>query len=447
MKPDLDPRLEAAARRRLTSFGEAIAVPATEAPGSTDISGESDATEMADLALVRGDAHGPRRRLVLVGAAASVTVLAAAAGGLTLAAGDDRADEDDDATTESSAVGEPPAAECTARVADDGVIASGPTGAGGSGWEVRVFGEPPHVGTSVVVDGVPAGGTQDDVLSRAPLVNHGAFSLNAGVSEQGGIVYGEIPRETATVEVTTDQGDTVSGCPVTVPTDDLVAWFGLGLPPGVLPADARALDAQGRVLASGELDWEPPPGLPDTEGPGTIGTHMTADPALVDLPLGGTEIEVPAPPERIEIASGTVAGDTWRLTATESGVDLELELSDGSAMGVRPANPDQLATGTDWYVETAGDPLIVWGPVPSEVSTVTITFEDGASIDVPTVDLPSDAPAGAFAAALPEGAVPTAIEAFRSDGTPVLQGVDVSGQIAAMTDEHGGTYVHAVPAG
>jgi hypothetical protein len=445
--PDLDPRLEAAARRRLTSFAEAIAVPpATDAPGRSDATGGSDTNEVTDLPLVRSDAHSPRRRLVLVGAAASVTVLAAAAGGLALARDDDRAGEDDRATTDSSVAGDPPAEDCTPRVADDGVIASGPTAAGGSGWEVQVFGEPPHVGTSVVVDGVPAGGMQHDLLSRATLVNHGAFSLNAGMSEQGGIVYGELPRETATVEVTTDQGDAVSACPVTVPTDDLVAWFGLALAPGVLPADARALDAQRRVLASGEFDFEPPPGLPDAEGPASVGTHMTADTALVDLPLGGTDIEVPPPPERMEIASGTAAGDTWRLTATESGVDLKLELPEGGS-GIQLPNPDQLTTGADWYVQAAGGQLVVWGPVPPEVATVIIRLDDGTSIEVPTVDLPSDAPAAAFATAVPEGATPTAIEAYGPDGTPLLEGVDVAAQIAALAGEHSGTYVRAVPPG
>ena len=377
---------------------------------------------------------------MLAGAAAAATVVGAA-GVLALAGG---GDGDTEAATAPNPAAAPGA--CEPRVAEDGVIASGPT-ENGSGWEVRVYGEPPDVGTAVTVDGAPVDGTMDDELSRAPLVNDGKFSLNAGVTDEGGIVYGEIPRATAVVEVTTDDGGVLSACPATVPTDELIAWFGLSLPPGVHPTGARALDAQGQILASGEIDWSPP-GLPDAGPPGAVGTHMTADPALVDLPLGGTEMELPPPVQRTEIASGTAGGSPWTLRAALDGdrADIELEY-EGGASGMQ-SGPGPLADGTDWSLDAAGDQLVAWGPVPTDVSTVTVTLDDGATIDLATVTALADGSARAFAGTLPAGASPTAIEAHRADGSVVLRVVDMAESVADLArGDIGGAGFSAVPPG
>ena len=438
MTTDLDPEREAALRRRLASFGEAIVVPPT-----TDGSGE-DRTEATDLALVRERPHRQRRPLVLAAAAATVTV-AGAAGVLALA---DRDGADDTEATTATSAGTASAApgDCEPRVAEDGVIASGPTE--GGGWEVRVYGEPPHVGTAVSVDGAPAGGTMSDEMSRAPLVNNGAFALNAGLSDERGIVYGEIPRATAVVEVTTDEGGVQSACPVTVPTDELIAWFGLSLPPGVHPTGARALDTAGQALASGEIGWEPPPGIPDAGPPGAIGAHMTADPALVDLPLGGTEMELPPPVQRTEIASGTAEGSPWTLRAAldSDRADLELEYEYG-AQAVQPG-PTPLAEQSQWSLVKVDDRLIAWGPVPADATSVAITFDDGTAIDIPTVAALADGSARAFAGTLPVGMSPTAIEAHRADGSVALQAVDVAENVAGLAgDDLDGAGFVAVPPG
>lgn len=439
MTSDLDPAHEAAVRRRLTSFGDAIVV-----PPAMDGSGD-DRTEATDLALVGERPHRQRRPLVLAAAAATVTV-AGAAGVLALA--DRDGSDDTEATTATSAATTPAAPDdCEPRLADDGVIASGPT-EGGSGWDVRVYGEPPHVGTAVTVDGAPAGGTMNDEMSRAPLVNNGAFSLSAGLSDEGGIVYGEIPRATAVVEVTTDDGGVQSACPVTVPTDELIAWFGLSLPPGIHPTGARALDAQGQILASGEIDWAPPPGLPDAEPPGSVGTYMTADPALVDLPLGGTEMELPPPVQRTEIASGTAGGSPWTLRAAldSDRADIELEY-EGGASGLQ-SGPRPLADGTQWSLDAAGNQLVAWGPVPADVSTVTLTMADGTTLDLATVAALDDGSARAFAGTLPAGASPTAIEAHRADGSVVLRAVDMAESVADLArGDIGGAAFGAVPPG
>jgi hypothetical protein len=295
---------------------------------------------------------------------------------------------------------------------------------------VRVHGEPPNVGTSVLVDGSPAGGTQGDLQSRAPLVNAGMFELYAGVSEQGGIVYGQVPLATASVEVTTDHGNVVSVCPVTVPTDDLIAWFGLSLPPGTRPVEARALNVAGRVLASGDFA-----GLGLDEGPSAVGTHMTVDPALVSLPLGGTALELPPPIDWIEIASGAVGSDAWTLVAGADGdvVQLELRFSDAWYPVLR-VTPERLAGGgTTWYVQAVDGQLVVWGPVPPEVTTVTVALDDGTSTDISPVATVPDTPVQAFAGALPPGSTVTGIEGHRSDGTTVMTAIDVAETTAALS--------------
>lgn len=429
MTRDLDPERESALRRRLASFGDAIAVPPAD-DGSGDAL--SDATVATDLALVRQDPRGPDRRgrPVVLAAAAATVMVAAAAGALTLTRGDDDTEATSATTATTSAAG---VGTCEPRVAEDGVIASGPT-EGGSGWAVRVSGAPPHVATNVIVDGASAGGTMNDELSRAPLVNNGTFSLNAGISEQGGIVYGEVPRETAIVEVTTDEGTPLTACPVTVPTDELIAWFGLSLPPGVHPTGARALDPTDQVLASGEINWDRAPGIPG-EGPGSVGTYMTADPALVDLPLGGTEMELPPPVERTEILSGTAGDIPWTLRAALDGDGVEAELESARATFGYRVGPTPLTERATWQLQEVGDELVLWGLLPSDATTVTIALDDGTSSELATVAAKDDGSARAFAGTLPPGAVPMAIEARRDDGSVALRATDVGENVATLAGD------------
>ena len=443
MTSDLDPAREAAVRRRLASFGDAIAVPtAADGPGD-DL---NDATGTTDLALVREgpDRHGPSRRPLVLAAAAATVVVAGAAGALTLTGGDD--DDTEAATASTATTSAAGLGSCGPRVAEDGVIASGPTQGGGS-WEVRVSGAPPHVATNVIVDGASTSGLMHDEMSRPALVNAGHFSLGVDLNHEDSIVYGEVPRETAVVEITTDDGGVLSACPVTAPTDDLIAWFGLSLPAGTQPTGARALDPAGQVLASGDLSWEPHPGIPDAE-PGAIGTAMTADPALVDLPLGGTEMALPPPVERTEIASGTAGGTAWRLRAAldSDRADIEMEYEGGAS--TLQSGPRPLAEGTHWSLDAAGDELIAWGPVPADVRTVTVTLADGTSVDLATVTALADGSVRAFAGTLPARATPTAIEAHRADGSVALQAVDLAEDVAALArGDIGGAGFSAEPLG
>src|SRR5690606_21264418 len=126
-------------RRRLASFADVIVLPPA-ADGEVP-------PEASGLGSVRDRPHRPRRPVVLAAAAATVAV-AGAAGVLALTDGD-RDDNTEAGTTASAAeatTGTVASGDCEPRVAEDGVIASGPTEGGGA-WEVRVSGAPPHVAT------------------------------------------------------------------------------------------------------------------------------------------------------------------------------------------------------------------------------------------------------------------------------------------------------------
>ena len=135
---------------------------------------------------------------------------------------------------------------------------------------------------------------------------------------------------------------------------------------------------------------------------------MTADPALVDLALGGTEMELPPPVERTEILSGT-AGDTpWTLRAALDGDGVEAELESARATFGYRVGPTPLAERATWQLQEVGDELVLWGLLPSDATTVTIALDDGTSSELATVAAKDDGSARAFAGTLPPGAVPTA---------------------------------------
>jgi hypothetical protein len=446
MSRELDPTLEAAARRRLSSFAAAIAVPPATAPAPavapTDVSNrdDGDGTDHGDP--LPPSTGWPRRRaLALVGAtAAGVTALAVAAAVVT-AGGDG---------SRQTVTGPPQGQPCPSRAADDGVIASGPTPSGGT-WEVRVDGEPPNGRSWVVVHGEVVGGTQGDILSRAPVVNDGLLPLNSELTRQGGIVWGQVPVTTDHVEVTTDDGDLATACPVAVPTDDLVEWFGLALPRGSRPADVRALDVGGRVLAAGDLGE-----VVIDQVPSGAGTQMTVDPSLVPLPLGGTAVDVPPPPDLTELVSGTVGARTWSLQAghgrgRDGGPDLDtVELGlwvDGSGTSVG-GTPDQLLGGDmAWQATATGGGVVLWGPVAPEVTTVTVTFDGGTTLDIATGPTLPGVPLRAFAGALPSGSQVTHIEGRRDDGRTVVAALTPAGQLSVVDEDvpGDGVYVSVAP--
>jgi hypothetical protein len=267
MAPDLDPELEAAARRRLTALATAITVPpATAPPGVQD--------HVPDrLPEQPGSRPHPRRSLLAAGAAAFAAITVAAVGAAVLAGRDDGPGQV--ATTPGAA------ASCDPLVATDGVVASGALPDGGR-WDVLVAGAPPLVATTPRVDGAPVGGSMSDEASRASLVNRGEFGISAELTDRGTIVWGDVPRATDHVEVTVD-GAAATACPAAAPTDQLVRYFGIALPRGPHTTDIEvtAFDARGRILASAALEQTTLREVPR-------GSHrnMTADPSLVPLPLG-----------------------------------------------------------------------------------------------------------------------------------------------------------------
>jgi hypothetical protein len=319
---------------------------------------------------------------------------------------------------------------CEPRTADDGLVAAGTLDDDGR-WEVRSQGEPPNETTFAFVDGERVGGFMGDERSQPGRINEGLLPLNVDVTERGVLVYGEVPLATANIEVSFEGGDVAHACPVTVPTDDVVAYFGAALPPGTRPTEARALDRQKRVLASGVLS-----GLPLDAVPSSALTTMNVDPALVALPLGGTRVELPEPLPT-EIVSGEVSSGSWSLAAgqRDDKVIFELRMPSGVTGSSAEGTPAQLLNADRrWRVKAVGNQFVVWGPVPHEVATVTITLADGSSIDASTVEAVHGVPLRAFAAAVPPGGTVTSVEEHRRERSTAHRDEHIASQLAEMSD-------------
>jgi hypothetical protein len=218
---------------------------------------------------------------------------------------------------------------------------------------------------------------------------------------------------------------------VTVPSDDVVGYFAAALGPGVRPMGARALDDEGRVLASGDLSAV----SSLDEVPSGGGTTMDVDPALVPLPLGGTPVETPEMPEATDVLmSGDLPGGTWALAAgrADDQVILEWRQSDGSAFSIQHT-PDRLAADPYWTAQSAEGRLVVWGTAPTEVGSVVVTLDDGTTVDTDTVRTVPDADVRAFAVGVPDGATITGIEGRGSDGSPVLRADDLAASLAHLS--------------
>lgn len=427
MRRDPHPSREAAARRRLTALADAIAVPPPAPLGAgPDRRPAASAGERAR-----------RRRPALVAAAVGAAAAALVTALLVVGPGGDG----------GPGTGVTPAAadSCGGHAAD-GVVGAG-TLADGTTWRVRVDGPPPDRYTGAQVGGEEIGAVAHDARSWPGLVDEGLLSLDARVTDRAVLVFGETPVGTARVRIALHDGTAVSVCPVAVRGDhDVVRRYAIALPPSALPTRAQALDGAGRALASGDLTH-----LLDAS-PSGGSTQMTIDPALVSLPLGGTPSEVPPAPVMHELVSGEAPAGPWSLATGLDGDHLVLQLDgpgDGRGNGGVQGTPEQLlGPDLNWHLDEVPGGLIAWGPVAADVASVAVTLAGGTEIEVEVLATVPGVPVRAFAAFLPEGDVPTAMESRTSSGTArsradgVREAVDL---LAAATDL-GGVGMLVVPA-
>lgn len=407
------PSLEDAARRRITALAEDIAVP----PALPRFTGGHHEVPpgVADLDAGRG-----RRPLVVAGAIAVASAAAAVAVAVqVVGVGGD-----------GPGTGISPAAAdtCGSEAARDGVVGSG-TLADGTSWQVRTQGSPPDQSTFAQVGGEDVGGVAHDGRSWPGLVNEGALTLQISVSDRAALVFGEVPPGATRVRISLGDGTALSVCPVAVPGDGaIVRHFATALPPGAQPARVAALDGTGRILASGDLT----PLLDASPSGGA--TDMTIDPRLVSLPLGGMPSQTVPVPVLDEIASGDTPDGRWSLATGTDGDHLILQLgADGG--GVQGTPEQLLGPDNNWHLDKVPGGLVVWGPVTPETALVTITLTDGTQVDREALDTVPGVPVRAFAAFLPEGDTPAAIDARTASGAAVSRAEGVPDAVRLLRDD------------
>lgn len=260
MTRDLDPRLEAAARRQITRLVEAIDT-------SADMSGPAPAR--------------PRPRPFALVVAASLVAVAGVVAAVIGA---------DDGTGERTSTDTASGGQCAAERADDGEVASG-SSPDGTPWVVEVRGQPPDVGVWSTV-GEDESSQEHAADSWAMLVNEGNLTWSIHGTDRGQVVVAEVPTSTATVEVQLSDGRTLHLCPKTVAPVDALAYAAGFVPAGTTIEDMRALDASRQVLAQLRAAE-----LPRTRGEsGGFAVGVLIDPELVELPLGGEPFPGPAAP-------------------------------------------------------------------------------------------------------------------------------------------------------
>jgi hypothetical protein len=251
----------------------------------------------------------------------------------------------------------------------------------------------------------------------------------AGTDHQ--LLVGQVPMPTTRVEATFADGTEVTACPVVLPSQRAVAYAVVPMPDGGVPAGARALDAQGRAVAEvTTIDRQPGAGVP----PGfAVALEARVDPELVPLPLGGVAASAPPEVQSTEVVTGDLPSGPWALAVGTDGDGFEVSLvlpdSEGSP-GVLGTADQLLGADQPWNVDSRDGQHLVWGLTAPEVTTVRVTLDDGATVELATVPPGVDGlPARAFAGTLPESRHPTAIDGLDDDGT-VLQ--HATGVVEAM---------------
>jgi hypothetical protein len=424
--PELDPDVEAAARRQLTRLVDAVVVPSPSAAGAASAGDAAvDGLDGVPLPPARGEAAG-RRRVRVVGAAAAGVVVAAAVTAAILGDGDA-------SRTATAPTGRD---VCRATEAEDGVIGRGRFG-DGVPWAVR-FETPGDDGQWIEgvftsIDGEGAGGWSHNERSWPSLVDLGVLTWHLAVHAEHLVLSGQVPSSAARVEVDLQDGQEVTACPVTVPSIGAVSYFAVAIPAGAELVAAHAVDAQGRTIAEANADR-----LDDLVAHGEIDAPVAMDVEidrdLVDLPLGGQA--APPPPAAVlhDVVRGELPSGRWSLRVGHQGDEVRVELQragGGVGAGVQ-GTPDQLL-GADatWHVDSADGRHIVWGLTSPDVAEVVVTLHDRSTVRVPTVD-PEEPrlAARAFAGALPEGAAVVAIEGRRVDGTSAQRAVEVEEALA-----------------
>lgn len=270
-----DDEFDAAVRTRIRRLVDAVRVPA--AP-------------MAPTPHVAPPSGGRRVRLAVALVAATVAVVGVAAV-VTSRVGDG---DDVRSAAPADAPGAEPACEPQQAV-PDGTIGSG-TFPDGTTWALIVSAhlEPGsrhlEFGT-YMFDGQRGPSWDQTPGSWQNVVNMGVMNWGLTMKDGSLLVAGQVPKGTARVEVATHDGGTASTCPVSLPTNPLLDYFAVLLPPGETVGSGRAVDAEGRslleVVVPDDRDPDAPIDPRDATSDWALSFGTTVDPALVDLPLGG----------------------------------------------------------------------------------------------------------------------------------------------------------------
>ncbi len=270
-----DDEFDAAVRTRIRRLVDAVDVPAAS---------------MAPTPHVARPSGGRRVRLAVALVAATVAVVGVAAV-VTSRLGDG---DDVRSAAPADAPGAEPACE-PQQAAPDGTIGSG-TFPDGTTWALVVSAhlEPGSRNLeygNFVFDGKNSGGWIQDRTSWQNVVNSGRMNWTLHMEDGSLLVVGQVPKGTARVELATHEGGTASTCPVSLPTNPLLDYFAVLLPPGETLGSGQAVDAEGRALLDVVVPDDDNPDalidIHDTTIDGAVAFDSPVDPALVDLPLGG----------------------------------------------------------------------------------------------------------------------------------------------------------------
>ena len=145
------------------------------------------------------------------------------------------------------------------------------------------------------------------------------------------------------------------------------------------------------------------------------------DPATSDVPLDRLADVVELPESYWPVI----------LQAADDGHEIALQLTapgdTGFGSGIE-GTPQQLQT--HWMVNAVVNRFVVWGLVPSDVASVTISTKDGASFGADTVPVgPSELQSRAFAVILPQLAYIDGVSGELADGTVSLAGVELEASL------------------
>jgi hypothetical protein len=145
------------------------------------------------------------------------------------------------------------------------------------------------------------------------------------------------------------------------------------------------------------------------------------DPATSDVPLDRLA-------DAVQIVSGA-----WRATlqVADDGHEFAMQLTAPGDIGFGSGiegTPHQLQT--HWMVNAITNRFVVWGLVPSDIASVTITTKDGEALGADTVPVgPAEMQSRAFAVILPQRAYIDGVSGELADGSVALAGVELEASL------------------